>query len=73
MTQQEFDEMPGIIVHLRIDDSKIARALCSGEIIDPDRWADDLKTPRKQCLACSNAARRIARRDHAEDRRSDCG
>ncbi len=52
MAQQEFDELPGIIVHLLVDDTLPARALCSGEAIDPARWVDDTRTPRKQCQAC---------------------
>ncbi len=61
MTQQEFDEMPGIIVHLLIDDRQPARALCSGEVIDPGRWADVGGT-RKQCQACHLAAKLALRR-----------
>ncbi len=57
MTQEDFDEMDGIIVHLLLDDREPARAFCSGEIIDPRRWADS-KRVRKQCQACLHAARR---------------
>lgn len=60
MTQHEFDEAPGITVHLLVDDSHPPRALCSGLPIDPDRWRDDTKTVRKQCQACFLAARRKA-------------
>ena len=58
MTQEEFDELDAIVVHLLIDDSEPARALCSGEEIDPNRWIDSMKM-RKQCQACFYAARRL--------------
>lgn len=61
MTQYEFDETPGITVHLLADDSHPPRALCSGLEIDPDRWRDDTKTVRKQCQACRLAAARAGR------------
>ncbi len=49
MTQQEFDEVDAVIVHLLTDDRQ--HAYCSGERIDAQRWADSDK-PRKQCQAC---------------------
>lgn len=58
LTQQEFDEMPGIIVHLLIDGTN--RALCSGEEIDTGRWSGADST-RKQCQACYYAAQQQMR------------
>jgi hypothetical protein len=51
LSQQEFDEMDGIIVHLLEDNNEPAYAICSGRIVDPDRWRDSMR-PRKQCQAC---------------------
>ena len=66
VTQQEFDEIPGIIVHLT--EGNPPRASCSGEIIDPNRWADHHHTTRKQCQACFHAARRKMQDDYDRDR-----
>jgi len=57
VTQQEFDELDGIIVHLLTDDGD---AFCSGERVDPKRWEHSTKL-RKQCQACFWAARRTDR------------
>lgn len=56
MTQQEFDELDAIVVHLIMDGTKNA-ALCSGETLDPDRWKDSKKI-RKQCQSCLLVAMR---------------
>jgi hypothetical protein len=74
MTQREFDEMPGVIVHLTTDDGRLY--LCSGEPVPqeptplyeaapgrayPNLLGDRPNEVRKQCQACRLAAIRRAR------------
>lgn len=70
LTQQQFDEIPGIIVHLLIDETKPTRALCSGKVIDPNRWLGSNQT-RKQCQACYYAALRQLRKPPKEPTRDN--
>ncbi len=57
MTQDEFDRMPGEIVHLRMD-SDPSRALCTGELWEGPAVARDPRPGeiRKLCRACQLAA-----------------
>lgn len=60
VAQQEFDEMPGIVVHLIREVNGRVYAECSGKEIDPSRWIDDARSVRKQCQACFALANRRA-------------
>jgi hypothetical protein len=62
LVQQLRDERESlniIITHLiaetreQLDSGSLAHSVCTGEVLNPNRWIDDRRRPRQLCQACA--------------------